>query len=220
MIVCKGFAYSTWEGLCLFSVGWFAGLRFFEETSDFLFRYKVRREDHLSFLCHLKSFLFALVVLAVLFWTFHVSCRLPFPKVKLHSSSNCRRHSCEMILDNTCKSFLWLPLLQMNAAACDKSSWCCKGTCWSNFQPYNGLWIGTSPVSMLCSEVSSACFYKLYRRWWVTIRVECVSFYIFGHWWSCSHTYLFAELSPARSSPESVAHSLCADGTTHFEVRL
>jgi hypothetical protein len=41
MIVCKGFAYSTWEGLCLCSVGWFAGLRFFEETSDFLFRYKL-----------------------------------------------------------------------------------------------------------------------------------------------------------------------------------
>jgi len=102
-----------------------------------------------------------------------------------------------MILDNICRSFLWLPLLQMNAAACDKSSWCCKGTCWSNFQPFNGLWIGTSPVSMLCSEVSSACFYKLYRRWWVSIHVECVSFYIFGHWWSwsqsCSHTYLFAD---------------------------
>jgi hypothetical protein len=56
-------------------------LRFFEETSDFLFRYKVRREDHLSFLCHHKSFLFALVVLAVLS-SLNLPCKLQasFPK--------------------------------------------------------------------------------------------------------------------------------------------
>jgi hypothetical protein len=54
------------QRVCILKLGvtLFGGLRFFEEMSDFLSKYKVRWH-HLNFLFCLKSFLFAFIILVL-----------------------------------------------------------------------------------------------------------------------------------------------------------
>ncbi len=76
----------------------------------------------------------------------------------------------------------------------------------SNFQHYNGLWIGESPISMPCCEVSLACFLQAMQKVMSQYgygMCEVIYFYI-------ADETLFVDLLSARSSLESVAHSLCA----------
>ncbi len=113
---------------------------------------------------------------------------------------------------------MWLLLLQMDAASCDKSSWSNPDLKTPNDQIFNIIMdYGLECHQQVClarkfhlhaftSYVKGDESTQLWHVW------GYIFLYCWWNWsWSYSHdTYLFVDLWSARSSLESVARSLCA----------